>query len=357
MRSGRHATLPRLRAPRHPWISWAGGAVLGSTVAVVSCGSRPFAEGSSRELTVVSSLPADSPELLVLRAIVERTAIRIDDEKAYVMTVVPPSDPRAYRARNVVVVGYGDAARVPAPARRLYAIMGEATTGVAGIGAAAKSNAHELPFAFGPDHWLRGQAAGIIWTSRREEWIPAVTALQNRLFQGLDRATFAAVRERVLSLPRDAAAEQELEDALGITMRVPRGMKLRVDRGAKAALLYEAGPPARLLRITVSPGSAGAGGDTRRARAALARRFRPDERTLDVAEPLLTPDIMAGATRQLHGRWEDAAVSAAGPFRYYEVARGTMRYQVDLAVFAPGRPKLPYLRELHAIAETATPRE
>jgi hypothetical protein len=64
---------------------------------------------------------------------------------------------------------------------------------------------------------------------------------------------------------------------------------------------------------------------------------------------------MSGATRQLHGRWEDAAVSAAGPFRYYEVTRGTMRLQIDLSVFAPGRPKLPYLRELHAIAETAEP--
>jgi hypothetical protein len=64
---------------------------------------------------------------------------------------------------------------------------------------------------------------------------------------------------------------------------------------------------------------------------------------------------MVGATRQLHGRWEDAVVSAAGPFRYYELARGALRIQVDLAVFAPGRPKLPYLRELHAIAETIAP--
>ena len=68
-----------------------------------------------------------------------------------------------------------------------------------------------------------------------------------------------------------------------------------------------------------------------------------------------TPDVMAGATRQSHGRWEDGAVSAAGPYRYYEVTRGTTRFQVDLAVFAPGRPKLPYLRELHAIAETIEP--
>jgi hypothetical protein len=91
-------------------------------------------------------------------------------------------------------------------------------------------------------------------------------------------------------------------------------------------------------------------------REQLARTFRPDERTLDILDPTLVPNEMAGARRGLHGRWEDGRVSAAGPYRFYEIARGDRRFQVDLAVFAPGRPKLPYLRELQAIAETLTPR-
>lgn len=316
-------------------------------VFTVSCGGRPFAEGSSRELTVITTLPPTAPEILFLRAIVERTAIRIDDEKAYVLRVVSPRDKSAYRARNVVVVGYGPASAVPKPARRLYESLGRGHT------VAAASPAAGSTFLFTPDLWLRGQAAGIVWTGTREEWIPAVAAEQNRLFQALDRATFAGVRERMLALTRDEAAERELADSLGISMRIPRGMSLRIDRAARAALLLEAGPPARLLRIAVAAGAPDA--DPRRAREALAARFRPDEVTLDIAEPLLSPDVMAGATRQLHGRWEDSEVSAAGPFRYYEVSRGALRLQIDLAVFAPGRPKLPYLRELHAIAETAEP--
>lgn len=317
-------------------------------VFTVSCGGRPFAEGSSRELTVITTLPSDAPEILLLRAIVERTAIRIDDEKAYVLRVVTPADASGYRARNVIVVGYGGAKDVPGPARRLHAMLhGEAAD------ASKSGSGPKAPFLFTPDLWLRGQAAGIVWTETREAWIPAVEAEQNRLFQALDRATFAGVRERIRSLPRDERAERELAEGLGIAMRVPLGMKLRLDREARAALLLEEGPPARLLRLAVATGPPDA--DARHARAALAIRFRPDERTLDVSEPLLSPDVMAGATRQLHGRWEDAAVSAAGPFRYYEVTRGTMRLRIDLAVFAPGRPKLPYLRELHAIAETAEP--
>ena len=70
------------------------------------------------------------------------------------------------------------------------------------------------------------------------------------------------------------------------------------------------------------------------------------------AVTVLTPNELKGSTRQVNGRWEDEQVTAAGPFRAYEVHRGTRRYLVDLAVFAPGRPKLPYLRELMAIAET-----
>jgi hypothetical protein len=304
----------------------------------VSCSGRPFAEGSSRELTVITSLPPDAPELLLLRAVVERTAVRIDDEKAYVVTLAKPDDASAYRARNVIVVGFGSERDVPGPARRLHRLL---------------PHAGGEPFAFTSDVWLRGQAAGLIWADTREAWIPAVTKFQNRLFQGLDRATFAGVRERMAALPEDAAVENELRHATGVSMRVPRGMKLTLDRSARAALLIEEGPPARLLRLAVASGPLNA--DPWHAREALAKRFRPDEITLDVAEPLLSPDVMAGATRQLHGRWQDSAVSAAGPYRYYEVTRGTMRLQIDLAVFAPGRPKLPYLRELHAIAETATP--
>jgi hypothetical protein len=320
----------------------------------VSCGGRPFAEGSSRELTVVTSLPPDAPEILLLRAIVERTAIRIDDEAAYVVRTVGPEDARAYRARNVVLVGYGEARAIPKPFRRLHAAWAARAGDAAAKHAPGERPGDGAPpYVFTPDVWLRGQTAGIVWTETREAWIPAVTSSQNRLFQALDRATFAGVRERLLALAREEAVERELEEALGVTMRVPRGMRLHLDRGRHAALLIEEGPPARLLRLRVSGEPPPV--DVRAAREELARIFRPDERTLDVSEPLLSPDVMSGATRQSHGRWEDAAVSAAGPYRYYEVTKGTMRIQIDLAVFAPGRPKLPYLRELHAIAETIAP--
>jgi hypothetical protein len=331
-----------------------------------SCGGRPFAEGSSRELTIVSTLPSDAPELLLLRAIVERIAIRIDDETAYVVRLASPDDAGAYRARNVILVGHGGRDAVPKAFRRMHALWKEQAGKVAPGGAGPAKGASggagpagasgpgpAAPFLFTPDVWLRGQTAGIVWTEARDAWIPEVTAAQNRLFQALDRATFAGVRERLRALPQDGAAEEDIAEALGVAMTVPRGMRLILDRDRRAALLLEEGPPARLLRLRVRSGAPPE--SARAARDGLARLFRPDERTLDLSEPLLSPDVMVGATRQLHGRWEDAVVSAAGPFRYYELARGALRIQVDLAVFAPGRPKLPYLRELHAIAETIAP--
>jgi len=314
-----------------------GLTLLASLAAHAGCGGKPFAEGSSRELTVVTRLPADSPEMLLLRAVVEREALRIDEESAYAVRVVDPDDARAYRARNVLVVGYGDRGRIPAACRRLQERL---------------ETSHE-PYAFIPDLWLRGQAAGIFWTDTREEWTTAMARGQNRFFLELDRATYAAVRECVLSLPHDARAERRLERELRFTLRVPRGFTVLIDRPSRAALLLEEGPPARLLRVQERPGVEPA---TRAARAALARVFRPDERTLDWGEPVLVPDEMRGAVSQLHGRWEDGEVSAAGPFRFYEVERRQRRYYVDLAVFAPGRFKVPYLRELHALAETLEPR-
>ena len=299
--------------------------------------SRPFAEGSSRDLTVLTELPPDAPEMLLLKAVVERDAIRIDDEKAYEVRFARPSEPAAFRSTNVLVAGYGPASAVKGPVRRLYAAL----------------EGRDVPFAFRNDVWLQGQACGIVWAPTRRELSDVIARNQNRIFLELDRATFAAVRARMRAIPRDSRAEARLRAELGISLHIPRGYTLRIDPSAKAALLVDEGPPARLLRVRAAPG--GVGADLVAARTALARVFRPHERTLTMVEPTLVPREMAGAARQLHGRWEDELVSAAGPFRYYEVVRGSERYQVDLAVFAPGKPKLPQLRELQTIAESLGP--
>lgn len=302
------------------------------------CTGRPFAEGSSRELVVATLLPPDAPEILMLRAVVEREALRIDNETSYVIRLVPPNAPGLYRSTNLLVVGYGPPEKIPPPCRRLRERLEQDGN----------------PYAFIPDLWLRGQVTGIFWTRTRDEWISSMARVQNRFYLELDRATFAAVRERVLALPRNERAERKLKNELGFSLRVPRGYEVNIDDRAGAALIVDEGPPARLLRVQSARPDPG--GDFGAARAALARLFRPNERTLGISDPTLVPDEMAGAIHQLHGRWEDGDVSAAGPFRYYEVARGGRRYNVDLAVFAPGRAKLPYLRELHVLAETLTPR-
>jgi len=331
-------TFVRRSAASRILVPIARASILASfTVALflTGCG-RPFAEGGSGEITVVTEWPADAPEALLLRAILEREAVRIENEPAYTLRFVAPRDARAYRARNVLVVGAGDRRNLPDPAKRLGALL-------------ARSGD---PFVFTTDLWLRGQSAGLVWTDTRADWIPAVAATQNRLFHALDRATFTTVRSRVLSLPHDERAEHLLAEGLGLRVRVPRGYRLTMNSGSRAALLLEEGPPARLFRVADLRGSSE---DLRRSRDGLARLFRPHERTLPMSEPVLTPSELKGSTRQLYGRWEDEQVTAAGPFRAYEVRQGGRRFLVDLAVFAPGRRKLPYLRELMAIAETLEP--
>jgi len=331
-------TFVRRSAPSRALIPIASAFILASVAVLFSLAGcdRPFAEGGSGEITVVTEWPADAPEALLLRAILEREAVRIESEPAYTLRFVTPRDARAYRARNVLVIGAGDHRNLPGPAKRLGTLL-------------ARSGD---PFVFTTDVWLRGQSAGLVWTDSRADWIPAVATSQNRLFHALDRATFTTVRSRVLSLPHDERAEHRLAETLGLKLRVPRGYRLTMKSGARAALLLEEGPPARLFRVTDLRDSSA---DLRGPRAGLARLFRPHERTLPLSEPVLTPSELKGSTRQLYGRWEDEQVTAAGPFRAYEVRLGGRRFLVDLAVFAPGRPKLPYLRELMAIAETLEP--
>jgi hypothetical protein len=304
------------------------------------CGGRPFAEGGSREVTVLTQLPSDSPELLMFRAVVEREAIRIEDELAYVVRVAPVDSARAYRARTVVCVGAGPESEVPRPFRPLLPQLRRSGR----------------PYGFRSDVWLRGQAVGLVWAPTPGDLLRAMERDQNRLYHALDRAVYGTVRSRVLSLPRDEEAETHLREVLGMSLQVPRGYSLRIDRALRAACLVDEGPPARLLRIrsvTGAPARDPAG--ILEARARLARAFRPGERTLSLVEPMLEPNEMAGSVAARYGRWEDTEVSAAGPFRFYVVARGGRTFYVDLSVFAPGRPKLPYLRELQAIAESLGP--
>jgi hypothetical protein len=276
--------------------------------------------------------------MLLLKAVIERDAIRIDDEKAYEVRFARPAEAAAFRSTNVLIVGAGPASAIRGPAKQLEPAL----------------HGRDVPFAFRNDVWLKGQACGILWAPSRGELMDAIAGNQNRIFLELDRATFAAVRSRLHAIPRDGSAEARLRAALQISLQIPRGYELRIDHAAKAALLVDEGPPARLLRIRAVP-VGGSGSDLVASRTALARVFRPHEVTLTLVEPTLVPREMAGAARQLHGRWEDTLVSAAGPFRYYEVVRGAHRYEVDLAVFAPGKPKLPHLRELQAIAESIGP--
>jgi hypothetical protein len=54
------------------------------------------------------------------------------------------------------------------------------------------------------------------------------------------------------------------------------------------------------------------------------------------------------------GRWQTPSFVVGGPFRAYAVHAGDTMYLVELAVFLPGRSKLPYLRQLDAMAGTFT---
>src|SRR6266513_1295231 len=166
-------------------------------IACVSCGGRPFAEGGSRDLTLVTSLPQDAPEVLLLRAVLERPAIRIEDETAYTLRIASPSDPRVYRARTVLFLGHGQEALPKAllPLSRLRGTGG-------------------FPFAFATDVWLRGQAVGLLWAESRERLLPRIQEYQSRIYTERDRATFATVRSRLLALPHDPRAEERMRRAL-----------------------------------------------------------------------------------------------------------------------------------------------
>src|SRR5204863_410333 len=119
--------------------------------ACVSCGSRPFAEGGSRDLTVVTSLPPDAPEVLLLRAVLERPAIRIEDETAYAVRMATPSDARVYRARTVLFLGYGRT-QVPGPLPGPHADAGRPRAHLPSARADARAG--------GPDPHPRGAPGG-----------------------------------------------------------------------------------------------------------------------------------------------------------------------------------------------------
>jgi hypothetical protein len=156
----------------------------------------------------------------------------------------------------------------------------------------------------------------------------------------------------------DQALSRRLHDAYGFSIGVPDSYKVLAEGGDSPGVQLLCEGPARLLGVSWFEW------DREPALADSARLFHAragyvwdayDEDLMDSTRVSYRESSLGGyRALEMSGYWSSSRSVAGGFYRTFFVyePREKLLWAVDLLAFAPGMPKHPLLRELHAIAET-----
>jgi hypothetical protein len=156
----------------------------------------------------------------------------------------------------------------------------------------------------------------------------------------------------------DRSLSQRLHDAYGFSVGVPESYKVLAEGGDPPGVQLLCEGPARLLGVSWFEW------DREPTLADSARLFRVraeyvweayDGDVMDSTRVSYRRGRLAEyPATEMSGYWSNSRSVAGGFYRTFFVyePEEKLLWAVDLLVFAPGMPKHPLLRELHAIAET-----
>lgn len=313
--------------------------------------SFEIAVGPNEDIEIFSDLPSGDRRIEALARFFERkveTPIR--PERLFSVTVAGSGSFQSMRRyRNLVVIG--DLAS-PGWSRDLCTrVLGEA--GCASVAGA------EPAYVFTRDVWARGQTLLFVHAPDEERFAELLEQRGEEIIAQFTQRVIDGLGQTIFEL---AGEQTALTD--GISRR--HGYQLRIP----GDYLVDEAPQSRFVRI---------------------KRIQPDEpvtflfvyyepRRMELDDPRLPTlcmalrDTLGG--RYFGGDWVDPTRTKAsrttflgrpaleiyglyqndapmgGPFRMYCFHEGDRLYLIDLAVYNPPGRKLPYLRQLEAIART-----
>ena len=316
------------------------------------CTLRQDAVGSNHEVVVVVSPATWSRFEDTVRSIFGRTILTPQEELIFTLRVVTPEDFDFYRKfRNVLVLSTLDA-QDDGGALVNSLLSGEALTQV------LRGQAYMF---LKRDVWVRGQTLMVLTGSDEMALAHQLREKGDEIFEVQENA----LNEKVKAWLYEKAEQKKLEEKLfrkyGWSVRIPCDYLLEQERSEDHFIFLRKTIPERWLFVyweeaehpevvteqwclakRTEIGTTFYQGDT------IVEEFTGVEKTVFLEwEALRITGLWKNQTAQ-------ADFAAGGPFRsycFYDPATKRV-YMVDIAIFAPGMSKEPYLRQLDIIAHT-----
>lgn len=207
--------------------------------------------------------------------------------------------------------------------------------------------------------WARGQAVLLVHANDAEALTQFVKLRGQTMIEAYEERLQIALAPAVLAAGRRTEVERHLSDAYGFTLGVPTGYEMGEDANGRVVRLSRtlAGEPARFLMIHWMPveDAPEGGAGLLELRDRLGLLYNEGDVALPERSSWREGRFQNLPAILLEGVWQNEKHVIGGPFRSFGFVRGDRYYFVDVSVFNPPGPKLPFLREGLALARTFSP--
>lgn len=346
-RPRRFLGLKRYRQGRASARAVAGAALVCVALAGLGGGcAEPvtLAVGPAGDITIMTALSAESPEVGALRTGLEQEIIVIRPEPAFNVEVSGPDGFDIRRNwRNLVFLGSLDEeSRISEMIADLLddREMGELEAG-------------ERNLFLIRDKWAIGQLVAVLAAKDRDSLAGVVERNVGSLYNAFERVAVQNTKRILLKKDVQRNVARYLKREYGWALLVPDHFEVTED-AENRIVLFRTIEPARMILVHWVDDY----GNELTPEGCLALRGRLAWNIYD--EDTIAPDMteteetnfLGRSAIKITGVWQNEKHMNGGPFGTYCFMEGDRLYLVDFLVYAPGMDKIPFLRELEAICHT-----
>lgn len=314
---------------------------------VLACGRLPDGIGSNHEVMVLADPEQRGRLEETIRGIFERKVFTAQEEKVFTVRWGSPEEFEFYRKwKNLVLLGSFDR-QGPAATLLDQFISSQARE---------KVSSGEAFFFARQNVWARNQEVFFLVAEEEDVLVQKLRENGDRIFDLMEEALNTKIQNMMYNKAEQFKLEKRLLQDYGWTLRVPMGYEVFKEIPQERFVWLRRQQPHRWIfvhweqteDVTMTP----EGCMDRRDKIGTA--FYEGDQIVRERTSAQEVDFLGWRAIRLAGLWENRSRYLGGPFRTYcfydEEAK--RRYMVDVAVFAAGVEKEPYLRQVDIIAHT-----
>lgn len=319
-----------------------------SLAILASCSPLPEGIGSDHEIVVIAD-PLDWPKYeRIIEETFEKEVVTPQVEKVFTVRKADPGEFDFYsKFKNLVLLASLDSGGETAKLiKRLLGPEAERSVLTGNNYTFVKKNL-----------WAKGQIVMILTSRDDRVLIGKLEENSKAIFNIMEGYLNRRIEAWLYGKSEQKRLEKRLLEKYGWTLRIPNGYRLAEEVSEERFVWFQKSQPDRWLFVCwedVDDSSFLSKDRCLRKREEVAAKFYQGDRVVGGYTSVEKTSFLKREAIKIEGLWENRNLMAGGPFRTYCFHDPNTRgfYMVDVALFAPGVPKEPYLRQLDIIAHT-----